>query len=388
MAEPEQIILPKAIYFFDANALIAAPNTLATQPIAEIVEMAKILGTDMFIPQIAAWEWLARCCADALKAMGRIEREAKQIGSLLGRAPLEVERIPDDDLRGAVRAIQANRLLAIGFQIVSTTQIELADLITLFLDKVPPFNDGDKGFKDAIILETILQHACRDNKFDHIVIVSSDKVFGHSALSSKFAEAGTTVHVVDGAPQDLLPRTVEKLETMLDDARNAIIVRKGERATTFAKKHESEILGFIAKNATISMLLVKGYGRQYGRKKDENDQKLEYARIISVDNIRPLCVESAFAYPSSARKPSDGRKAFLITVRLEIDLTIARTNVFAEPSVPIDNASALLEAQSRWQYPDTEESITVKRGIQVSASVSPNGYDTEDFQDLRLESAY
>jgi len=388
MADDSQFILPRAIYL-DANALIAVPHTLATQPFAEMMEMADILGAGLFVPQLAAEEWLSRCCSHAVRRMTRVADDAKQIGSLLDRKPLQVELISDDELLKAVRATQATRLQDVGVKIIRTPQISMDKMIDLFLTKAPPFGDGDKGFKDAVILETILQHACRDNNLEHIVIVSSDKIFSHHSVISQFADTGTTVHVVDGAPQDLLPRTNEKLRTMIDQARNAIMANKRAKAVAFAKQHEAEILAFVSRNATISMSLVKGYGlRQYGRKKDENDRKLQYARVVSIDSIRPLFVESASAYDAFPRKPDDGRKTFLITVRLEIDLTISRRNLFAGPRVPIDNASALLDEQSRWRYPETEESITVKRDIQVSASVSAEGFDTDDFQDLRLEKAY
>jgi hypothetical protein len=278
----------------------------------------------------------------------------------------------------------------LGFQVVPTPHLELEPLLNLFVDKSPPFTGGDKGFKDAVILETVFQHACRDNAYGLIMVVSSDKVFGHQAISSRFAEAGTEVQVVDGEPQGLLARTIEKLRTMVDEASTKIMLRKHEAATTFAKRHESEILSFVSSHAEISMSLLTGHGlRQLGREreKDANDRKLEYARILSIDHIRPLSVESAFGLRALPRSPNDGRITFLITVGLEIDLTISCPDYFAEPSVPIGNASALLQDLSGWRCPETQESITVKRDLQVSASVASEGFDSEDFQDLRLERA-
>lgn len=388
MAEASQIILPKAIYL-DANALIATPHTLETQPLAELVEMAAILRAGLFVPQIAAQEWLSHCCSDAVRQMNKVRGEAKQIGSLLGRKPLQIESIPDDDLRKVVRATQSARLETVGFKIIPTPQIQIEKLIDLFLEKTPPFGEGDKGFKDAVILETIFQHACQENSFDQIVVVSSDKVFGRQEVLSHFASRGVTAHVIDGTPQDLFPRTNEKLKSMIGRAKTTILDQMAKKDTDYAMQHEAEILAFVTKNATISMSLVKGYGlSQYGHEKGVNDQRLEHARIISIDKARPLRVESAFAYGSSPRTPNDDRKAFLIIVQLEIDLTVARINVFAEPKVLIDDAPALLEEQHSWRYPEVEESITVTRVIQVSASVSSVGFDTQEYQDLQLESIY
>ena len=56
---------------------------------------------------------------------------------------------------------------------------ELMDkLIAMSLEKIPPFekDKSDKGFKDAILLISVMEYA-RNNHFDKYVIFSKDKVF-------------------------------------------------------------------------------------------------------------------------------------------------------------------------------------------------------------------
>ena len=54
----------------------------------------------------------------------------------------------------------------------------LEKLIGMSLDKIPPFEKekSDKGFKDAILLISVMEYA-RSNHFDKYVIFSKDKVF-------------------------------------------------------------------------------------------------------------------------------------------------------------------------------------------------------------------
>ncbi len=387
MVESEQVVVPTAIYF-DANALIAAPSNFAAQPIVEAFEIAKLLGAEMLIPELAVEEWLSHRCDLALRAIAKIEKNMKQVGTLMDRPSLEWERISNEEVQESVRAGHEKWLINAGFQVIPTPPIELTQLVKLFLTKTPPFNDGDKGFKDAIILETIFQHTCRDNAFEHAVIVSSDAVFMHPSVRSRFYEAGTTIHVVGGKPQDLFRNLSEQLKTTLSEAHLAVMKQKRSVAYEFAGKHEPDVLRFVMNHAKISRSDVVGFGlSSLGRQKDENDEKLRHARIVSIDAIRPLRVKSAYAAPDFPREPADGRVPFWITVALEIDLTIAVPDRFNEPRVPIDSASRLLEGQLAWGFPERRESITVKREITVFGSVAAEGANSDEFQDLRLEAA-
>ena len=383
MADVNTTAVPNAIYF-DANALIGAPTDLATQPIAESIELASLLGADLLIPELAVEEWYSRRCDDAIKAVSQIERHVTQLGTLLGRSPMEWERMSRDDIRKQVRRTHEEVLAQSGFRIISTPEISARDLAQLFLDKQPPFNDGDKGFKDAVIVETIIQHSCRDSKHKHIILVSSDKALGHAAIADRFSEVGTAMKIVDGDPRDLFANLAALLQNALNEARNEQWIQQHELATAFAKKHEKEILDFVVKNATVGQSDLRGYGlRDYGRQKDETDTKLEFARIVSVDAIRPLEVTSAF----TSNMPLDeenGRTMFMITVLIEIDLTIATRNLWLEPRVPMESANSLVQPSLSWNHPEVKEPLTVKRDITVVASVPADGAGTGEYKDLKL----
>lgn len=388
MAEVKPLIVPRAIYL-DANALIATPHNFKAQSIAEVVELAGVFGAELLVPELAAEEWLSRRCADAVKTMKGIVSNAAHLGNLLGRHALKCEQISHEELQAAVRKAQKAALTESGFQILPTPRIELDALVRLFLAKLPPFNDGDKGFKDAIILETIFEHACRDNKYEDIVLVSSDGAFSHPAIAARFSASGTTARLVTGSPQALFGNLTETLEAMLSDARVAVWETKHAAADAFVKEHEEQILDFAAKHAQIGMSDVMGYGlSQFGREPDETDEKLKYARIISIDAVRPKSVESGYPSPTFPLKVAEGRVPFLITVSVEIDLTIAWTNPFAERRVRTNEVSALVDGTLPWERPpERQESVTVTRKLSVFGSISSEGADSVHFRDLRLESA-
>ena len=385
MSDSRQIVLPKALYL-DANALVAAPKDLVTQPLAEIAEIANRFHMGLFVPQLAAEEWIARCCADAAKLMNRLRGDARQLGTLLNREPLDVEDIVESELRTAVRDVQAQRLVDIGFQTIPTPDVDLDGLIQLFLAKTPPFSDGDKGFKDAIILEAIVQHACKDNRLDHVIIASGDRIFGHAAIARRFAEAGTTVHIAGGDPKDVLAGTVGMLKSMIDDAGRELMTRYFEKTMAFAQGHEREVFDFVLEHATLSMSLLKGLTR--GQERDLDDRKLDYSRIVSIDVIRPKTITTAFVFRGFPKDRSDGRVTMHIHVAIEIDVTIDTPTLFAEPRVPLTNAQSLLDAQDGWRSPRKEETLTVTRSISVRGSVAAEGVSAGDFTDLRLEEVW
>lgn len=383
MTDAQQAILPKALYV-DTNALLALPDSLATEPMAEVVDLANRLAMGLFVPQLCVDEWTSHRTADAVKVMNRILGDAKRIGSLLDRSALECEAIPMDDLCRSVRDNLIQRLNSIGFQTIPTPDVELSKLLEMFVAKEPPFGDGDKGFKDAVILESILHHSSEANSFDHIMFLTSDKRFAHPAIGKRFADVGVALRLIGG--ERLLSSASTALKESLDTAAKDLMVQTWERATDFARQHEAEIFDFVLKNATLSMSLLKGYAR--GHERDENDKKLDYSRIESIGTARPTAIVSAFPMPSSSHERSDGRTSFVITVEIEIDVTILWPNVFAEPRVAIENASALVEEQGSWHRPEREETLTLKREVTVHASVASIDVAACQLTDLHLEEVY
>ena len=385
MSENGQVVLPKAMYF-DANALIAVPNDLASQPLAELVDAANRFHIGLFVPELAASEWIERCCRDASQTMARLTQGVREIGSLLGRDPLDLEVLAPHELQKAIREVQRERLASVGFQTVSTPRIDLAALIGRFVEKKPPFTEGDKGFKDAVILETVFHHACRECALGHILIVTSDRVFGHRAIADRFAKAGTAIHVVGGPPGQLLPQAMEQLDGMIRAAGREVLAQGRERITAFVKAREAEVFDFVMANTAVTRPFLRGLGG-FSRvgDRDENDRKLDHAEILSIDAVRPVGVVSAFPFPGLPRTSQDDRTSILISVLIEIDLTISCATYATELGVPLSEAPVELEEPIIRYGPHRDEAITVRRRITLTGSVSSDGLHSGDLSDLRLE---
>ncbi len=386
MAETVRPMFPEALYL-DANALRATPPTLDTQPMAEIAAFASNYSMGLFVPELAAREWIAHRTEITIRAMRRVVGDSRDLGQMLDRAPPKAKVIDDEELRRTVHAVQMRRLTQAGFEIIQRPKLDLAELIDVFVAKKPPFDDGDRGFKDAVILETVFAHACTSNSFANIVLVTGDKRFGHPSIGERFLEAGTRLHCVQGPSKALLPQTVEKLNGMMKKA-GAVRFRDLLQGTTsFAQRHQHEILDFAMENAQIGLSDIEGSGRAgVLEESSEADAKLKYARILSIDAIRPREVISAFPWLKGLRERTDGREGILITVAIEIDLTIARP-AFARFRAPLADPSPLLvERRFASTRQDIQEPITVVRTITVNGSVSPEGFP-DNLADLRLETA-
>ncbi len=382
MTDQPEIVLPNAVYF-DTNALRAMPKTLNVPALAEIVEIARMMGTRLCVPRVAADEWIHFCCTDAVDVYKQLNGLAASLGVLLDRPPLTLEHISHDALRESVMEQQVRRLQGYGIAIVPTPQIDLSVLIDTFVKKMPPFTAGDRGFKDAIILKTVFSDACSVNRYRNIVLITADKIFQDAVVAQQFAQAGTQLHVVFDEPKKVVNRGAEALKDMLNRANADLIHLRMEQARSFVREHEAEVLEFATQHALIDMATIYGVF-QLGQP-NEADDPLSGAIIESIDAVRPSSVESAF--PLLGEDRDDGRAPLTITVGVDIDLTIKRRNFFAEPRVPVGSAATLLQQNRSFLDSYQSRNVTIHRSIYVTGSAILEGRDTGEwrFRDLQLE---
>jgi hypothetical protein len=68
--------------------------------------------------------------------------------------------------------------------------IQLETLVTMAVTRQPPFEEkGEKGFRDSLILFTILDHM-KTAQYPCAVLLSGDKIFRHDAVLKRFRDEG------------------------------------------------------------------------------------------------------------------------------------------------------------------------------------------------------
>ncbi len=251
---------PKAKPTLDFNALYLDTNVLvrsgwpSPQPkLNNFLMLAKWWGVPVFLPEpvlIEAEEHWVRGVREKVaglkNAAKQLERLAQPIASGTKVEHLPVERLVENYRTTSRSAIEK-------FQIRSSpfTNLSAKDMFRAASRYVLPFELGQegKGFQDAVILSSILQHLNSNNDLNGI-FVTDDQIFAKvrlADLEGGFADARLRILDLDSA-FDLL------WEPYWDETVRKPYAVERENAKTAAESAIPMLKGFIASQITESML--------------------------------------------------------------------------------------------------------------------------------------
>ena len=170
---------PQAVYL-DTNILTSLNRELNTPEYQELKNICDNLNISIFVPQIVLDEWIFHNLEEQTK------KDFKQLDSLLqkiGNYVISEEdisvKIDKDKIIKELEKYLKNQITKVGIKIIQTPQIGLENLINRAVSKIRPFKKEDKGFRDTIILYTILNYAKDFPKGNHLLI-TKDGDFDHS----------------------------------------------------------------------------------------------------------------------------------------------------------------------------------------------------------------
>ena len=254
-----------------------------------------------------------------------------------------------------------------GITSVPTPAIDVRDLCLKCINRLPPFAESDKGFKDAVILETILQHAAEYHKGCHIMVVTGDAAFTDSRIEASFDEAGVALHVAQSSPQTVVGEAVKMMQAMVRGAGLALFAEESRRIEEFVKRHEKDVLAYVEASAQVTMPWLHGIWRS---RRDDEHENLTNRTIERIDAVRLIGVESAHR----AVKETDDTTRVPCTIRVsvEVDVTTSTHNPFAGPSVVLSDAAQLvrLNREHLMGVRDRQtEKLTLRRRVHVDASL-------------------
>jgi len=152
------------------NWLLEGPNFLLLESFLRNTTSALV------VPKIVVEEVLSRHRSGLKSSLGELRR-------LVGRSAPEIRGLDVAKLSTEYESRLRERLRQLGAEIPEYDDIPVAVVASRAVKHLKPFpKDGDKGFKDALIWETILRKvAARE---DHTVLISRDrKAFGKKVLA-------------------------------------------------------------------------------------------------------------------------------------------------------------------------------------------------------------
>ena len=195
---------PVGVYL-ETTILRKLPLDVATAELVRLIEICKILRIPIVVPMVSLDEWVASRKLDFIEKAGSYEAATERLTTLKEKYLIHIELPSFDSLicpkdkksiSDEIEAILKSRLRDIGIIAAITPNIKLELLLKMSIDKIRPFEEkGEKGFRDSVILFTILDCAKKLPAGFHL-LVTEDQVFNHPDVSQTASDHNIKLVVV------------------------------------------------------------------------------------------------------------------------------------------------------------------------------------------------
>lgn len=234
----------KRIYF-DTSVLVAENWPRLSAKLRSCLELARLFKIRVCLPDVVEQELEARWLRYYDEAFGEAKRKIDKLERYVLGNKVEVNIPPRDQILEIYRCQARDAKNANYIESIPLTKAPLEKFVEMAVNRHLPFEDEGKGFQDAVIYLSILDHL-DDATGDNAVFVARDKVYDDADVA-KLA-IGRNLHIkvfesverLHDALTERLDKTVRKLYE--DDWRKA-------REALEAKR--SEIESFISTNLEI-----------------------------------------------------------------------------------------------------------------------------------------
>lgn len=222
------------VFVFDTNILLGAPD-LADVPWRRTFLVAEFGPLSVVVPEVVVQEFGRRRWADARSmAVDGARLWGQALRKLGGAAiPLPTGLPTVKELRAAVSAMSwqdfakdlRDRLIDEGAEIAAiSSTLDHATLVEWSLGEHPPFDQTDKGYRDALIWATVLDVARSAAAGTEVVFVTQDKDYRgtgehsdalHPSLASEVAAITSNPVRIAKTIDDAM--TMTRLDTVHDE---------------------------------------------------------------------------------------------------------------------------------------------------------------------------
>ena len=234
---------PKGIYL-EASVLCKLPRDVITAELERLKEISIRLNAPIFIPETSFLEWIAGRKETVSKHITNVESGLSEMSKLFDYVsritwPKNKQNIIADTEQFTRRIIEKNNI-----KVIDTPPIDLKRLVSMAVDKIKPFQEKDeKGFRDAVSLFTVLEHAKTQEKGSH-VFVAHDEVYKEDGIQDLAKEYNAELIVV--------PSISEAITTLEEFMKNVKIL--------IATYQKALLREFLLQNVDR----ISEYIRQYG----------------------------------------------------------------------------------------------------------------------------
>jgi len=352
-------LLPMAV-FLDTNILDSLPENLESGELSGLVGKAG----RVFVPDIVAREWIAHRFDKALKSISNSLKAKRHLNQYSGEW-IKTNLEDTKTIYCVILHISVKRLRGAGLTVLAPPRINVRDLTTQATLEVPPFRSQGRGFKDELVLLSILKLLSR-KAYKSALLVTDDSDFG-TGVVQRFKNQGVNL---------LITRSLAKANKLLDQSFTAAArgawERRNAAVVELAKQYWEQIRKSLEDSATAEGLPEATVRSWSAKDLPEN------CAITKLVEVVPLEISGAMAGP---RHMATGRTLVTLFVDCDVQVEIKMTDwggLFLRSAITFEGKNPSTAS------PRTESKVVaLRRSIAVQATAKED--EDGKWSDLAIE---
>ncbi|OGM63618.1 hypothetical protein A2893_02695 [Candidatus Woesebacteria bacterium RIFCSPLOWO2_01_FULL_39_25] len=364
---------PKCIYL-DTNILRKIGISNYGPAFLELKEWSKNVKAPIAMPESVWMEWLHDFSESVDKKALQTTNNLRDIEIILELKQKQF-KLPENYIDILIKSIK-KKIKLMGIEVIETPKnISIRQLVTMAAFKIRPFEDKrEKGFRDTVILYTILEDAKKRNIKD-CLFITEDKIFAHEDVQQIIKKYRVNIDIADS-----LETATVLIKSVLDEKIKIFMELKKQKLLNFIKSKQTEIFQYIKDNAELTEDFITKGGLL--SKKQEI-----FGQIENIIEFEPLEIESAFEAAKSPTEepPPKNSEYILISIKTRLKVEYLPFLLFNRPTVKVQDLSKYKEIMrtSTPRYYGEPTIIELERDPTVTALVTKN--DKGEYIDLRLD---
>jgi hypothetical protein len=380
----EKIAWPQAVYL-ETSILRQLPTDVITAELLRLRRGCELLGIPIVIAKTALNEWMAIRKKDFFEKISSYEISLEKVKNLIEKNLTGIEFpsfdsliTPRDKQRvfTEIENMTSSLLKELGAIIAETPNIPLDLLLKMSIDKIRPFEEkGEKGFRDSIILFTILEYA-KKLPFGFHVLVTVDKVFDHADVHQIASDHKVKLIVVNS-----IQAAIDELEKFISKVIKEMYAERAELLRGFLDSHRQEVSDFIHSQQSFGGLFGIGFKSKEGFSPED-------VKVITSVELLGIHSPTPGILPKGVKK---GRAKISFSTKVKFSLIITQhyVNTLAQmvygPKFEFEQESGVWKRKDEYvNFRSEEVPTTIEGDLKIEASALLDE-DLNQYSELQLE---
>jgi len=270
---------PRVIYL-ETSVLRALPIDIANAEFQELVEMVLPRHIKITVPELALNELLH-------ERKSSLHNSIRDLNKIVNGSMFKFSRPGINwpmDQKGMTQKLEDEiRLILKKYSvgIIKTPKLNMNEILEMAVKKAPPFEEkGEKGFRDTVILFTIIRYAKRHNKDGLNLVVTKDRIFTEDEVTKRFESEGLEFEIKDSIDGALID-----LRKLLDEEEAKIREKRSRILGIFLEQNRKIIESYLGEKILLGQILPYAFA---GRPLiTDSRESVELVSFVKFANLTP-----------------------------------------------------------------------------------------------------